>query len=394
MRTTGTDEAGHSQPQLRELLLYFLRLGAFGFGGPIALAGHMQKDLVEERRWISSQDYVEGLAFSQLSPGPLAAQLAMFLGWVRGGVLGATLVGVAFVLPSFLMVVGLAALYVHFGRLGWIQGAFYGIGAAVIAIIARSAYKLVRSTLKNDWLLWVIFAALAITTAWKEAEIVWLFLLSGLLSMVVKGIAQPQRKSTTSGASAVSLIGMQTFATGVLGPATSGTMAALFLFFLKAGAFVFGSGLAIVPFLYGGVVGHYHWLTERQFIDAVAVAMITPGPVVITAGFVGYLVAGPIGAFLAALAVFVPPYLIVIGGAPYYRRVAQNAKVKTFVQGVTAAAVGAIAGAAFILGRRSLVDKTTIGIAVVTFALISFKKIPEPLVILAAGIVGFIFYRG
>jgi chromate transporter len=394
MRTPKTDEGDHSQPGLRELLLYFLRLGALGFGGPIALAGHMQKDLVDERKWISSQDYVEGLAFSQLSPGPLAAQLAMFLGWVRGGVLGATLAGVSFVLPSFLMVVGLAALYVHFGRLGWIQGAFYGIGAAVIAIIARSAYKLVRSTLKNDWLLWAIFSALAIATAWKEAEIVWLFLLSGLLSMAVKGIARPQQKSKMPKASAVFLIGLQTLVTGVLGPASTGTMAALFLFFLKAGAFVFGSGLAIVPFLYGGVVGHYHWLTERQFIDAVAVAMITPGPVVITAGFVGYLVAGPIGALLAALAVFVPPYLIVIGGAPYYRRVAQNAKVKAFVQGVTAAAVGAIAGAAFILGRRSLVDKTTIGIAVVTFALMSFKKIPEPLVILAAGIVGFIFYRG
>src|SRR5258708_3664621 len=161
---------GEAQPKLRDFLVYFLRLGALGFGGPIALAGHMQKDLVEERKWVSSQDYVEGLAFSQLSPGPLAAQLAMYLGWVRGGTLGATLTGAAFGLPSLLMVMALAALYVHFGRLPWIQGVFYGVGAAVIAIIARSAYKLIRSTLKNDLLLWVLFGVLPVTTAWKDAE--------------------------------------------------------------------------------------------------------------------------------------------------------------------------------------------------------------------------------
>src|SRR6266702_7881073 len=194
-------EGGETQPKLREFLLYFLHLGALGFGGPIALAGHMQKDLVEERKWVSSQDYVEGLAFSQLSPGPLAAQLAMYLGWVRAGTLGATLTGAAFVLPSFLMVLVLAALYVHYGRLPWIQGAFYGIGASVIAIITRSAYKLIRSTLKNDWLLWVLFAALAVTTAWKESEIVWLFLLCGVISMVVK--AAPRGKSTDAGTASV-----------------------------------------------------------------------------------------------------------------------------------------------------------------------------------------------
>jgi chromate transporter len=386
---SGVEGAG-PQPKLREFLLYFLRLGTLGFGGPIALAGYMQKDLVEERKWVSSQDYVEGLAFSQLSPGPLAAQLAMYLGWIRAGSLGATLTGVVFVLPSFLMVMVLAALYVHYGTLPWIQGVFYGIGAAVIAIIARSAYKLVRSTLKKDWLLWTLFAALAVTTAWTESEIVWLFILCGFISMLIKA---PPRLGRSRFAS-LALPGLGRLVTGALGPATAATIGTLFLFFLKAGAFVFGSGLAIVPFLYGGVVGKFHWLTERQFVDAVAVAMITPGPVVITAGFVGYLVAGTIGAMLAALAVFVPPYLIVIVGAPYYRRFAKNLQVKAFVQGVTAAAVGAIAGAAFILGRRSLIDVPTICIAVLTFGLISVKKIPEPLLILAAGIVGMLVWKG
>jgi chromate transporter len=379
-----------TQPTLRQFLLYFLHLGTFGFGGPIALAAHMQKDLVDDREWVSSEDYFEGLAFSQLSPGPLAAQLAMYLGWVRAGTLGATLTGLAFVLPSFLMVLILAALYVHYGQIEWIQGAFYGIGAAVIAIIARSAYKLIRSTLKTDWLLWTLFAVLAITTAWREAEIVWLFILCGVISMFIK--APPDWKFSQP--AAPSIVGLKQLLTGSLGPASAATVSTLCLFFLKAGAFVFGSGLAIVPFLYGGAVGKYHWLTERQFLDAVAVAMITPGPVVITAGFIGYVVAGAIGATLAVLAVFAPPYFIVILGAPYYRRFAKNLQVKCFVQGVTAAAVGAIAGAAFILGRRSLVDLPTVAIALATFALLSFRKIPEPLVILAAGAIGLILFKG
>src|SRR3954447_7347088 len=172
--------------RVRDLVVYFLRLGTFGFGGPIALAGHMQKDLVEERHWFSTDDYLEGLAFSQLSPGPLAAQLAMYLGWLRAGSLGATVVGIAFVLPSFLMVLALAALYVHFGSLSWIQGMFYGIGAAVIAIIVRSAIKLVRTTVSRDWLLWTMFAALAVTTAWTKSEIIWLFILCGFVAMLVK----------------------------------------------------------------------------------------------------------------------------------------------------------------------------------------------------------------
>ncbi len=390
--TAAVPSAAETMPSsLREYLLYFLRLGAFGFGGPIALAGHMQKDLVEQRQWISSQDYIEGLAFSQLSPGPLAAQLAMYLGWVRGGSFGATLTGTVFILPSFLMVLVLAALYVHFGRLSWIQGIFYGIGAAVIAIIVQSAYKLIRATVGKDLLLWLLFSALAFTTAWTESEIVWLFVLCGIIAILVKA---PPRFHPDS-AKMASFIGISWLFTGVHGLATAGTIWTLFEFFAKAGAFVFGSGLAIVPFLYGGVVGQFHWLTERQFLDAVAVAMITPGPVVIAASFIGYLVAGPVGATLSALAVFAPPYLIVIIGAPYYRRFAQNRQVKAFVQGVTAAAVGAIAGAAFILGRRALVDFPTVLIAVVTFVLLRrTKKIPEPLLILAAGIAGLLLSKG
>jgi len=373
---------------LRELLAYFLRLGTFGFGGPIALAGYMQRDLVEARGWVSRADYLEGLAFSQLSPGPLAAQLAMYIGWLRAGFIGATLVGAAFVLPSFLMAIAVAALYVHFGSLPWIQGMFYGIGAAVIAIIVRSAIKLVRTTVRNDLLLWAIFAVLAITTAWTQSEIVWLFILCGVVAMFFKAPPSLSRSHT-----AMFLSSANPLLVGIHGMATGATVGALFLFFLKAGAFVFGSGLAIVPFLYGGVVAKFHWLTERQFVDAVAVAMITPGPVVITAAFIGYLVAGVLGAVLAAFAVFAPPYLIILFGAPYYRRFAKNRQVKAFVQGVTAAAVGAIAGAAYILARRSLIDIPTVAIGVVTLTVLMLtKKIPEPVMILAAGAAGLLLH--
>jgi len=338
---------------------------------------------------VSKQDYLEGLAFSQLSPGPLAAQLAMYLGWLRAGAIGATLVGIAFISPSFLMVLALAALYVHYGSLPWIQGMFYGIGAAVIAIIVRSAIKLVRTTVGRDWLLWAIFGLIALTTAWTKSEIVWLFVLCGIIGVLVK--APP--KISSRAPAMVFIGGFDRLWTGMYGLAPLATVGALFLFFLKAGAFVFGSGLAIVPFLYGGVVEKFHWLTEQQFVDAVAVAMITPGPVVITAAFIGYLVAGPAGAFVAAGAVFAPPYFIVIVAAPYYRRFAQNRQVKAFVQGVTAAAVGAIAGAAYILARRSLVDLPTVLIGLIALAILMLtKKIPEPIVILAAGAAGVLLH--
>src|SRR6266849_7160399 len=378
-----------TRPTLRALVLYFLRLGTLGFGGPIALVGYMQRDLVEGRNWVSREDYLEGLAFSQLCPGPLAAQLAKYLGWLHSGTLGATLTGLAFVLPSFLMVFALASLYVHFGQLAWIQGLFYGIGAAVSAIIVRSAWKLMRRTLGNDYLLWALFGILAITTVWTKTEIVWLFVLSGLVALLVKAPPKLQASPVKAALLSPALLG------GLTGTASLGTVGFVFLFFLKAGAFVFGSGLAIVPFLYGGVVGQFHWLTERQFLDAVAVAMITPGPIVITSGFIGYLVAGPLGGSAAALAVFLPPYLLVIFGAPYYRRFAQNRQVKAFVQGVTAAAVGAIAGAAVILSKRALVDVPTVLIALISFGvLLGFKKIPEPILIVVAGVAGIVLHHG
>ena len=382
-RPADTDDVDRPAYTLPDLLRYFVRLGTFGFGGPIALCGYMQRDLVERRGWVAPEDYKQGLALAQLAPGPLAAQLAIYLGWIRGGVTGATLVGVAFVLPSFVMVLAISALYLRYGGLAWMQGAFYGIGAAVIAIIARSAYKLVRMTLARDRLLWLLFAVSALVTASTESELVWVFLLCGVAALAVKMMGQLPRPRAALGLAPLWLL------TGLHGVAAPPLLLRVFTYFAEAGAFVFGSGLAIVPFLYGGVVGDFHWLTERQFLDAVAVAMITPGPVVITVAFIGYLVAGPVGATLAALGVFLPCYLFVVIPAAYFRRSVNDPRVKAFVDGVTAAATGAIAGAAFVLGRRSLVDAPTVAIGLATLAILTYlKKVPEPLVILAAGLIG------
>jgi len=369
----------------RALLAYFLRLGTLGFGGPIVLSEHMERDLVQERRWITPQEFKEGFALAQLAPGPLAAQLAIYLGWARAGVTGAITVGLAFIGPSFLMVLVLAMLYVRFGGLAWIQGAFYGISAAVIAIIARSAIKLARKTIGRDVLLGALFAVSLVVTAWTESEVIWVVVASGVLTLIIKA-----RPRLPRGPTPVVLVLVPTWlVSGLHGPAPLGLLWKVLWYFTEAGLFVFGSGLAIVPFLHGGVVQQYHWLTERQFLDAVAVSMITPGPVVITVAFIGYLAAGPLGAVLAALGVFAPVLLVVVLVAPYYHRFAQKPGVKAFVDGVTAAAIGAIAGAAFVLGRRAVIDLPTAVLFAATLALLFVaKRIPEPVLLLVAGVVG------
>jgi chromate transporter len=380
---TPPEEVKAETPRLKEFVLYFLRLGTFGFGGPIALTGYMQRDLVERRGWVSERDYREGLTLAQLAPGPLAAQLAIYLGWSRAGVWGATLVGLAFIAPSLVMVLALSAAYVRFGGLPWMQGVFYGIGAAVIAIIAQSALKLTRITLGRDKLLWMVFGISVLVTAWSESEIFTLFIAAGVVTVLVREVARSR------GWAAVVLPLPVWIAPALLGQPAADLLWRIFLYFGQASLVVFGSGLAIIPFLHGGVVQQFQWLTERQFLDAIAVSMITPGPVVITVAFIGYLVAGLAGSLAAALGMFLPTYLAVVLAAPYYRRFAENLRVHAFVDGVTAAAIGAIAGAAFVLGKRALVDLPTVVIAVIVFGIMRItKKIPDPLLIALAGIAG------
>jgi chromate transporter len=378
-----TDTVLKAQPSysLRKLLAYFLRLGTIGFGGPVALVGYMRRDLVERYHWVTQEEYNQGLALAQLAPGPLAAQLGIYLGYVHYGVGGATLAGIAFVLPSFLMVLALGWTYVAFGGLAWMQAVFYGVGAAVIGIIAVSAYKLTTRTLARDQLLWAIYLTALVVTVVTETENVLLFLGAGVLAWLVK--APPRRGASALGLWGVALPGW---------PVHWSLLGKIALFFGKAGAFVFGSGLAIVPFLYGGTVHDMKWLTDRQFLDAVAVAMITPGPVVITTGFIGFLVAGLPGAVVAAAATFLPCYLFTIIPAPHFKRWGKVPAVLAFVNGVTAAATGAIAGAVIVLARRSLIDVPTVIMALITLAVLSRWKVPEPFIILAAALAGLLLH--
>ncbi|MFL9861522.1 chromate transporter [Paraburkholderia madseniana] len=386
MNTTAATAPGYT---LWQLLFYMLRLGTFGFGGPVALVGYMHRDLVERRGWISEQDYKEGLALAQMMPGPLAAQLGIYLGYVHYRVLGATVAGIAFVLPSFLMVVALGWAYAQYGGLSWMQAVFYGVGAAVVGIIAMSAYKLTRKTIGKDRLLWAIFLTLAVVTVVTQSEIAWLFIAGGLINWFRRAPPKWFGKGGLNALAVAQAPGMS----GVLSGLDLPLLGQIGLFFAKAGAFVFGSGLAIVPFLYGGVVTEHHWLNDKQFVDAVAVAMITPGPVVITVGFIGYLVAGFSGACVAALGTFLPCYLFTVLPAPYFKKYGKLPAVKAFVDGITAAAVGAITGSVIVIARRSIVDWPTVMLALVTLVLLwRFKELQEPVIVVAAALFGLAVY--
>jgi chromate transporter len=377
---------------LRQLTAYFLKLGTIGFGGPVALVGYMQRDLVERHHWIDDEEYKLGLALAQIMPGPLAAQLAIAIGYFAHGVLGAALVGLAFVLPSFLMVLALSALYVAFGGLWWMQAVFYGVSAAIIGIIAIAAYKLARKVNGHDPLLWGIFVALFVVTAVAQAELAEFFLVAGILVLLVKAPPSWLRARLPFFGLSLHAIAIPILVVAAVIDAQMNVLWDILLFFTKAGAFVFGSGLAIVPFLYEGVVQGHHWLTEQQFLDAVAIAMITPGPVVITVAFIGYLVAGFPGATLAAIGIFLPVWVLTVVPAPWFVRHRTNAQLRAFSDGATAAASGAIAGAVVVLGQRAIVDVPTAAIALASLGLLWRFKIPEPLLVAAAGAVGLVIW--
>ena len=375
-------------------------------GQPVHSVAH-QEILAAHKACVTEADYKEGLALSQLMPGPLAAQLAIYLGYVHYRILGATLAGLAFVLPSFLMVVALGMAYVSYGGLPWMQAVFYGVGAAVLGIMAIGAHKLSTKSIGKDKLLWGIFGVLAAVTIITQSEIAWLFIAAGLLVWVIR--CKPNLKDMLSFVTSKVVLGLIALSvalwmlyenyfgqSAIESNAASldpGLLTQIGLFFAKAGTFVFGSGLAIVPFLYAGTVTEHHWLTDRQFVDAVAVAMITPGPVVITTGFIGYLVAGLPGAVMAAVATFLPCYLITIVSAPHFKKWGKNPSVIAFVDGITAAAIGAIAGSVVVIAQRSVSDIPTALLAVGATALLwKFKKIPEPVLVIGAALIGLAVY--
>jgi len=381
---------------LAELIRYFLYLGTFGFGGPVALVGFMHRDLVDKQKRITEDTYKLSLALAQIMPGPLAAQVAIAIGYFEAGIAGATLGGIAFILPSFLMVVGISLVYVSYGGLWWMQALFYAIGATVIAIIAIAAYKLARSTNKKDPLLWGIFVVLTAVTVWAQAELAEFFILAGIVVLAMRawpGTKQGLVIIAGAVALAAAILGIEAWLRhSGAGDGSANVLTQILLFFTKAGTFVFGSGLAIIPFLQQGVVQQFGWLNDHQFLDAVAVAMITPGPVVITVAFIGFIVAGLAGAVMAAIGIFLPVYIFTIVPAPWFKRHRDNPQLKAFVDGATAAATGAITGAVLVLGTRAIKDVPTALIAIVSFAVLWRYKIPEPVIVSIAGLVGLILY--
>jgi chromate transporter len=388
------DAQSASAPGFGRILAYFLKLGAIGFGGPIASVGYMQRDLVEQRRWMDRQDFLDGVALGQTMPGPLAAQVAMWVGYLRRGALGAAAVAVAFVAPAFIIVVVVGAGYSHYSGSSVVQALFYGIAPAVMAIITIAAIRLIKLTDRRDWRLWGISAAVLALTALTGSEPVLVIVGAGLLMILLDARPRFRRRrkppndvadTDDNRRSMPLLIGVGAFAGG-------GTLASLALFFLKTGAIVFGSGLAIVPFMRAGVVDQHHWLSDSQFLDSVAIGLITPGPVVISAGFIGYLVAGLPGAIVSSIAIFTPIYLGIVVPGRWFLRHRDNAQLRAFVAGATAAAGGALCGAVVVLTRQAVTDWITATIAVVTLGVLWRFKINEPYVVVATGALGLLLH--
>ena len=372
--------------RIRDLVLYYLRLGAVGFGGPVALVGQMEKELVQERQWLTKEEMREGIAVCQSMPGPLAIQVGIYISYLRGGFWGAWAGGWAFILPNFVIVATMGALYVHFGGLSPVTAIFYGVAPAVIALILYSCYSLAKLGME-DWLQWVIAAVCLAVTVAVEAEVALLFIVSGVVGILYYGSLFSGWRSPF----------LPLFAAVPLAvPATQDSLGSilgkLLVFFLKAGSLTFGSGLVIVPFLEKGLVQQTGWLDERQFLIAVAMGMLSPGPVVITATFVGYLVAGFWGSLVSTVGIFLPSFLLVLIVAPILVRHRANPNVKGFVKGAYAAAIGTILGACILLGKIAIGDWLTALIAILSLVVLVRWKVSNPVLVAVTAVIGLIAF--
>jgi len=378
---------------MRELVVYFLRLGLMGFGGPVALVGQMEKELVGDRKWLTREQMREAVAVCQSLPGPLAIQVGIFIAYLRGGFWGAWAGGWVFIFPNFVIVAALGALYVYLGDLKPVTAIFYGVSPAVIALILHSSYRLAKLGME-DWLQWAIAAACAVITFALEAEVALLFMVSGAVGVLYYGtLLKGVRSLKSTLLSGAPLAAAQ--AASVAGPssvASASMLTKLGLFFLKAGALTFGSGLVIVPFLQQGLVTEYGWLKEREFLIAVAVGMISPGPVVITATFVGYLVAGFWGSLVSTIGIFLPSFLLVLIAAPIVARHRGDANLQGFIKGAYGAAIGTILGACALLGRIAIGDWLTALVGIAALAALFRWKVSNPLLFAVAGVVGLVAF--
>jgi len=380
-----TTEAVSKRHRYAELLVYFLRLGLLGFGGPVALVGQMEREVVAERGWLTKEQMREAIAICQSMPGPLAIQVGIYISYLRGGFWGAWIGGWAFIFPNFVIVAALGALYVYYGDLKPITGIFYGVSPAVIALILHSCWRLSKLGME-DKLQWAIAAACLVVTVILQAEVALLFIGAGLIGILYYGNIFRRKPPPVA-------LQVAALPLAQLAPvASSSTLGKLLLFFLKAGSLTFGSGLVIVPFLQQGVVQQYGWMDERQFLIAVAVGMISPGPVVITATFVGYLVAGFWGSVVSTVGIFFPSFILVLVVAPLLARHRENPNVQGFVHGAYAAAIGTILGACILLGRIAIGDWLTAFIGLASLAVLFRWKVNNPLLIAATAVIGLIAF--
>jgi chromate transporter len=374
---------------IRELVRYYLRLGLVGFGGPVALVGQMERELVGERKWLTKEEMREGIAVCQSLPGPLAIQVGIWISYIRGGFWGAWAGGWAFILPNFVIVTVLGALYVHWGGLSAVKAIFYGVSPAVIALILHSCYRLTKLGMK-DWLEWALAAAAFVITVAVQAEVALLFIACGVIGVLYYGSLFRGRKAASTTSALLATVPL------VAAGATPGSLGAmlgkLFAFFLKAGSLTFGSGLVIVPFLEKGLVQQTGWLTERDFLVAVAMGMISPGPVVITATFVGYLVAGFWGAVVATVGIFLPSFLLILIVAPILMRYRANPNVQGFIKGAYAAAIGTILGACVLLGKIAIGDWLTALVALGSLVVLFRWKVSNPLLVAVTALIGLIAF--
>ncbi|WIM11677.1 chromate efflux transporter [Enhydrobacter sp.] len=374
--------------RLSELVRYFLRLGVLGFGGPVALVGQMERELVADRGWLAKEQMREAIAICQSLPGPLAIQVGIYISYLRGGFWGAWAGGWAFILPNFLIVAALGALYVQLGDLQPVTAIFYGVSPAVIALILHSCWRLTRLGME-DWLQWAIAAVCLVVTILLKSEVALLFIGAGIVGILWYGSLFRRPPAATL----MGLAPLGVPAVVTLAPAASpSALVKLLLFFLKAGALTFGSGLVIVPFLEQGLVQQYGWLDERQFLIAVAIGMISPGPVVITATFVGYLVGGFWGSLVSTVGIFLPSFLLVLIAAPMLARHRGNVNVQGFVKGAYAAAIGTILGACVLLGQIAIGDWLTAVVGLLSLAALFRWKVNNPLLIAVTAVVGLVAF--
>jgi len=380
-----TTEAAPARGSIGELSIYFLRLGLLGFGGPVALVGQMERELVAERGWLSKEQMREAIAICQSLPGPLAIQVGIYISYLRAGFWGAWAGGWAFILPNFVIVAALGALYVYLGDLQPVTAIFYGVSPAVIALILHSCYRLAKLGME-DPVQWAIAAVCLVVTVILQAEVALLFIGAGIVGILYYGNLFRRQPPIVLQVGAAPVLAQ-------LAPtASASTLSKLFLFFLKAGSLTFGSGLVIVPFLEQGLVQQYGWLNQRQFLIAVAVGMISPGPVVITATFVGYLVAGFWGSLVSTVGIFLPSFILVLVAAPLLAKYRANPNVQGFVKGAYAAAIGTILGACILLGRIAIGDWLTALIGIASLAVLFRWKVNNPLLIAATAVVGLIAF--